>query len=220
MALNVNNQGSEIEEVINRSEDFVYKYRWPLLGGIAAIILIVVGTIYWNKLSNEKENEASAAFAKAWEMVDNDENEQALKGDSISAGLLKLIDQYSGTDQAELGKVRAAQAMVKLGQFKEAIPLIKDFDKGDQMITPAVKGMLGECYANTGEIDKAIDTFKKAASMASNNSISPYYLIEAGTLLESQGKKAEALKLYQEVKEKYINSMYYQEIDKYIERVK
>ena len=87
------------------------------------------------------------------------------------------------------------------------------------MITPAVKGMLGECYANLGEIDKAIDTFKKAANMAKNNSISPHYLIETGILLESQGKKAEALKLYQEVKEKYINSMYYQEIDKYIERV-
>ena len=56
--------------------------------------------------------------------------------------------------------------------------------------------------------------------MAKNNSISPHYLIEAGILLESQGKKAEALKLYQEVKEKSINSMYYQEIDKYIERVK
>lgn len=215
-----NNEGSEIEEVISRSEDFVARYKWHLLGGIAAVVLIAVGCIYWNKLSNEKENEASAAMAKAWEMVDNEQAEEALNGDSIHAGLLKLIDQYSSTDQADLGKVRAAQAFVKQGKFKEAIPLIEGFDKGDQMITPAVKGMLGECYANLGEIDKAIDTFKKAAKMASNNSISPHYLIEAGILLESQGKKADALKLYEEVKEKYINSMYYQEIDKYIERVK
>ena len=220
MAENKKNQGSEIEMVISRSEAFVTKYKWPLLGGIAAVILAIVGIIYWAKLSNEKENEASAAIAKAWNMVDNDEDEQALNGDSIHVGLLKLIDEYSGTDQADLAKVRAAQAYVKLGKDKEAIPLIEGFDKGDQMITPAVKGMLGECYANLGEIDKAIDTFKKAANMAKNNSISPHYLIEAGILLESQGKKAEALKLYQEVKEKYINSMYYQEIDKYIERVK
>ena len=38
-------------------------------------------------------------------------------------------------------------------------------------------------------------------------------------ILESQGKKADALKLYQEVKEKYFNSMAYQTIDAYIERV-
>lgn len=220
MAENKLNQGSEVEEVISRSEAFVSQYKWPLLGGIAAIILVIVGLIYWNKMSEQKENEASAALSKAWNLVDEDMDEVALKGDSIQQGLLKFINEYSGTDQADLAKVRAAQAYVKLGQYKEAIPLIEGFDKGDQMITPAVKGMLGQCYANTGQIDKAIDTFKKAAKMASNNSITPHYLIQAGILLESQGKKAEALKLYEEVKAKYINSMYYQDIDKYIERVK
>ena len=37
-------------------------------------------------------------------------------------------------------------------------------------------------------------------------------------ILESQGKKDEALELYKEIKQKYFNSMQYQEIDKYIER--
>ena len=45
------------------------------------------------------------------------------------------------------------------------------------------------------------------------------FLIQAGEILESQGKKAEALELYKHVKEKYFNSMQYQTIDKYIERV-
>ena len=54
--------------------------------------------------------------------------------------------------------------------------------------------------------------------MADNNSLSPTFLIQAGEILESQGKKAEALELYKEVKEKYFNSMQYQTIDKYIER--
>ena len=61
---------------------------------------------------------------------------------------------------------------------------------------------------------------KKAAKMADNNTLSPVYLIQAGEILESQGKKAEALELYQQVKEKYVNSMQYQSIDKYIERAK
>ena len=39
-------------------------------------------------------------------------------------------------------------------------------------------------------------------------------------MLESQGKKDEALKIYQDIKKKYVNSMLVQsaEIDKYIER--
>ena len=48
----------------------------------------------------------------------------------------------------------------------------------------------------------------------------PIFIIKAGEILESQGKKDEALKLYQDAKKKYVNAMLVQsgEIDKYIER--
>jgi len=77
---------------------------------------------------------------------------------------------------------------------------------------------LGNAYAHTNQLDKAVDCLKKAAKMADSNSLSPIWLIQAGEILESQGKKDEALKLYKEVKQKYFNSMQYQSIDKYIER--
>ena len=53
-----------------------------------------------------------------------------------------------------------------------------------------------------------------------NNSLSPTFLIKAGEILESQGKKDDALKIYQDIKKKYVNSALVQshEIDKYIER--
>lgn len=44
-------------------------------------------------------------------------------------------------------------------------------------------------------LDKAVEHLKKAASMADNNSLSPTFLIQAGEILESQGKKDEALKV-------------------------
>ena len=54
-----------------------------------------------------------------------------------------------------------------------------------------------------------------------NNSIAPTFLLQAGELLESQNNKAEALKIYQDIKKKYVNSQLVQsyEINKYIERV-
>ena len=69
----------------------------------------------------------------------------------------------------------------------------------------------GLCCAN-------LDKWQEAAAKADNNSLSPTFLIQAGEILESQNKKDEALKLYQEVKDKYFNSMAYQTIDAYIER--
>ena len=54
-----------------------------------------------------------------------------------------------------------------------------------------------------------------------NNSISPIFLLQAAGLLENQGKKEEALKIYKDIKSKYVNAavVVNSEIDKYIERV-
>lgn len=87
------------------------------------------------------------------------------------------------------------------------------------MISPAAEGALGNAYAHINQLDKAVEHLKKAAKLADNNSLSPTFLVQAGEILESQGKKEEALELYMQVKNKYFNSMQYQTIDKYIERV-
>jgi len=42
--------------------------------------------------------------------------------------------------------------------------------------------------------------------------------LQAARLLESQKKTDEALKIYKQIKEKYVNSAVAQDIDKYIER--
>ena len=86
------------------------------------------------------------------------------------------------------------------------------------MISPAATGAVGNVYAHLNQLDKAVSLLKKAADAADNNSLSPTFLIQAGEILESQGKKDEALKLYQTIKDKYFNSMAYQTIDAYIER--
>ncbi len=86
------------------------------------------------------------------------------------------------------------------------------------MISPAALGALGNAYAHINQLDKAVSTLKKAAEKADNMSLSPTFLIQAGEILESQGKKSEALQLYQTIKDKYVNSMQYQTIDAYIER--
>ena len=87
------------------------------------------------------------------------------------------------------------------------------------MISPSVEAALGNAYAHLEKLDDAVKHLKAAAEKADNNTLSPAFLIQAGEILESQGKKAEALKLYQTIKEKYLQSVQYQIIDEYIERV-
>jgi len=87
------------------------------------------------------------------------------------------------------------------------------------MVSPAAEGALGNAYAHLKKLDEAVKHLKNAAKRADNNSLSPTFLIQAGEILESQGKKDEALKCYQTIKEKYFNSYGFSRIDEYIERV-
>lgn len=155
--------------------------------------------------------------------------EQALKGDGAGyVGFTKIADEYSSTDAGNLANLYAGLCYANLGKWAEAQKSLEAFSsEDDQMISPAAESALGDAYAHLNQLDKAVDAFKKAASMAdskaedgTNNSLSPTFIIKAGEILESQGKKDEALKLYQDAKKKYVNAMLVQggEIDKYIER--
>ena len=145
----------------------------------------------------------------------------ALKGDSASfKGFAKLADEYSSTAAGNLANLYAGLCYAKLDKWEYAVKYLEKYDGADdQMISPAAEGALGNAYAHLNQLDNAVSHLKKAAEKADNNSLSPTFLIQAGEILESQGKNDEALKLYQTVKEKYFNSMASQTIDAYIERV-
>ena len=216
------------EQEFNKQEAFFLKFRKQILIAVAALIIVVGGwAAYSNLVAGPREEKASTALAKAQEMFGQGEFQKALNGDKTMEGFLAVAENYSGTDAANLAKAYAGLCYANMAKWKEAVTYLEDFSaREDMMISPAITGALANAYANTGDVDKAISTFKKAAEMADskaednvNNSLAPTYMISAARLLESQNKKSEALEIYKEVKEKYVNSASSQDIDKYIERV-
>ena len=212
---NKNQQAApELQEQASKAEAFFEKYKKVIIIGVCAVIIIVVGAILFNHYYlTPRENEASTELAKSQELFANEQFDKAL------TGFQKIASDYSSTDAGNLAQLYIGLCQANLGKWQEAVNALESFSgKGDAMISPAAEGALGNAYANLNQLDKAVEHLKKAAKMADNNSLSPTFLIQAGEILESQGKKDEALKLYQEVKEKYFNSMQYQTIDEYIER--
>jgi tetratricopeptide (TPR) repeat protein len=223
MAEQLNNQSApSMEETLNQSEAFFLKNKFAILGCVAALVLIVCGFLaYRNLVSQPKEQKASTLLAKAQEQFANQNFVVALNGDSANVqGFLTIAQEYSSTDAGNLANLYAGLCYANLDQWQEAADYLKKFDgASDKMVSPAALGALGNAYAHLNDLDKAVETLKKAAEKADNNALSPTFLIQAGQILESQNKKAEALKLYKQVKEKYFQSMQYQTIDEYIERV-
>ncbi len=227
---NKTEQVLESTENINNREAFFMRYKKAILIAVAAIIVVIAGVfLYISQISGPREEKASTALSKGQTYFNNEMFEQAVNGDGAGfVGFAKLADEYSGTKAGNLANLYAGLCYANLGKWAEAQKSLDAFStEGDQMISPASQAALGDAYAHLNQLDKAVDAFKKAADMAdskaeddANNSLSPIFLIKAGEVLESQGKKDEALKIYQDIKKKYVNSMLVQsaEIDKYIER--
>lgn len=227
---NKTEQVLEATENINNREAFFMKYKKAILIAVAAIIVVIAGVfLYISQISGPREEKASTALSKGQTYFNNEMFEQAVNGDGAGfVGFAKLADEYSGTKAGNLANLYAGLCYANLGKWAEAQKSLESFSsEDDQMISPAAESALGDAYAHLNQLDKAVDAFKKAASMAdskaedgTNNSLSPVFIIKAGEILESQGKKDEALKLYQDAKKKYVNAMLVQsgEIDKYIER--
>lgn len=220
-----------MNETLNQSEAFVLKYKKAIIGAVIALLAIVAGLFIYKAITGPREEKASTALARGQEYFNMEQFDKALNGDGANyAGFLKIASDYSSTDAGNLAKLYAGLCYANLDKWQEAVNYLEQYSTGDDaMVSPAAVAALGNAYAHVEQLDKAVSTLTKAADMADkrgnegvNNSIAPTFRLQAAEILESQGKKEEALKIYESIKEKYVNSalVQSQEIDKYISRLK
>ena len=167
---------------------------------------------------NEGPNKSEAFFIKYKKAI------------IIAIAILILIIAGISLYKAYISGPRENKASTELAKAQEYFNM-EQFDAyssaDDAMVSPAAEAALGNAYAHVNQLDKAVSCLKKAAKMADselkegvNNSLSPTFLLQAGQILESQGKYADALKLYQDIKKTYVGAALVQsgDIEKYIER--
>lgn len=217
-----------VNESLTRMEAFFNKNKKVIGITVAAVLVLIVGIFGYQKfISEPRANEASTAIASCQAYFEAEDYDKALNGDKANCvGFLKVIDEYGCTDAANLAKLYAGLSYAGLEKWQEAVKYLDDFStQDDAMVSPSAIAALGNAYAHTNQLDKAIDALKKAAKMADgaletghNDAISPIFLLQAAQILEEQGKTEDALKIYQDIKKNYLSSPLYRDIDKYIER--
>ncbi len=209
-----------MDEALNSSEAFLLKNKNMLGGIVAAVVIVICGYLgYKNFISEPNELKASEVLFKGEQYFATENYETALNGDSLGyAGFISIANEFSGTDAANLANAYAGICYAQLGKYEDAIKYLDKFSADDFMVSPAILGTLGNCYAQLNQLDKAAATLLKAAKTADSQSLSPIYLRQAGEIYEKLGKKAEAMEAYKTIKAKYGNTYQAIDIDKYIDR--
>ncbi len=210
-----------VENALSRSEQFIEDNQRVITIVVVAIVVVVGLYLAYQKwYLKPLEEEASAQMFVAEQYFDRDSFNLALNGDVNYPGFLTIIDDYSSTKAANLANYYAGISFLHLSKYQDAINYLSDFSSNDRTLKPMSFGAIGDAYLELGNLDDAVKYYKKAGHYSDNKFVSPLYLLRAGRVLEQQKNYSEALKIYNEIKDKYRTSAEGRTIEKYITRAK
>lgn len=220
MATKNNSQEPEINvgEAISQTEQFFDKYKKVIIYSLSALVVIIaLGLLYKQFVMIPKEKEAVNQTFKAEQYFRNNEFEMALNGDGNAYGFKQIIDEY-GAKAGDAVYFYAGVCELQLGNYKDAMGYLKKYNGTDPIIYARALACIGDAHSGMGEYKEAAAEYEKAAAHA-DNVLAAGYLLKAGTVYEELGENAKALKMYEQIRDKYPQSYESFDISKYITRL-
>jgi tetratricopeptide (TPR) repeat protein len=201
-----------LDEGASKTEQWVAKNQKAILVIVGVIAVGVLGYLaYLEYVQKPKEIEASNEMFQAQTYFEQALNTSqsdslyrlSLNGGQGKYGFLGIIENYGGTDAANLSKYYAGMAYLNTKNYKEAVSHLDDFKSGDAILGPIAKGAIGDAFMQLNQNEDALKYYKQAASMNENEFTSPKYLMKAGNLALQMGNAKEALIHFNKIKDAY-----------------
>lgn len=209
----------DIEGAFDKTEHYIEQNRKSLLlivGGVVLLVGIYFGWKYfYMKPNNEK---AATAMYKAEMYFAQDSFNLAINGRGDTLGFAQIVDKYGMTQSGNMARYYLGVCYLRTGKFDQAIESLEDFDADDMYLSSLSLGLLGDAHLEKGQQEEAIEYYLKAAKKHPNKFTSPVFLKKAAFVYDDQGKKEEAVKLYQQIKSDFPESQEAAQVEKYITR--
>jgi tetratricopeptide (TPR) repeat protein len=204
---------SKLDQSASRTEDWVQRNQKVIIGILVGAAVIVLGYLMYQKfIVGPKEEDAAEQmfvaqenFKKALDAPKADSlyNLAVNGGAEGKFGFAKIAEEYSGTDAGNMANYFAGVSYLNLKKYPEAIASLEKFNGKDVMTSTLAVGLIGDAYAQQGKNAEALEKYLKAAEMNANEFTTPRFLLKAGQVELAMGKKADALKHFNEIKDKY-----------------
>ncbi|PHS66732.1 MAG: hypothetical protein COB12_05880 [Flavobacterium sp.] len=206
---------STLDEGASRTEAWVEKNQKAILIFVGVIAISVLGYLgFQNFIQEPKEAEATNEMFQAqsyYEQALTATSKDSLFNLSLTGGegkfgFLDIIDNYGGTNAANLSKYYAGIAYLNTGKYQEAIEYLDAFKADDMNVAPIAKGAIGDAFAQLDQQEEALKYYEKAASMSKSELTAPRFLLKAGITALGLGKKTVALKHFKAITVNYPKS--------------
>ena len=207
-----------VGEALNKTEHFLQengKILTYVTAAVVAVIALGFGYQYLYRVPLKKE--ALNQMFVAEQHFRADAFDLALNGDGNSLGFSQIIDDY-GSVAPKSVYFYMGICQLQLGNYNEAINTLKKYKSDDPILYARSLCNIGDAYASLSQNTEALSYYKKAIAQ-SDNLFAAQYMIKAAFIEEQNGNKEAAIKLFEEIKLKYPQSMESFEAEKYISRL-
>lgn len=219
----LSNRTSNVADDNNALErvQFAYEKNKKVINGVLTAALVIAAAVfaYFKLYMGPREEKAAAKVFYAQQYFQADSLERALQGDGQHPGFVKVMRDYGGTKTANLCHYYAGICYLRLGNFKNAIKQLEDFNGKSTLLSTAAAGALGNAYLESGNTKKAIDQFEKASSDKEDVVQTPMYLMNLGAAYEMNKQPEDAKKAYLRIRDEYPMSAQARDIDRTLARL-
>ncbi len=206
----------EPEVIVGKAEEFFSdkrKKNITLILGVV-IILAVVALFFYRGQLESKNKEAQAEMFQAIYFYESDSLSKALNGDGLNYGFIQIVNDYPGTDAANMANFYAGSIYMNLDNYDAAIRHLKNFSASDYVVQARAYSLIGDSYMELGQFDNAVDYYERAVDYKENESYTPVYLQKLAIARENAGQYAAAAEAYGTIIEEYVKSRLVQEAKK------
>lgn len=195
-----------IADRLGRGEAFLKQNTRLVAGAIVLLILIIAGILFFQIHKANQNKKAQGEMFQAVYYFEQDSVDLALSGDGVYPGFLTIIDNYRGTDAANLSHFYIGSIYLSQGEYQSAVDHLKKFSSGDYFIQGHAYALIGDAYLELGNTSEAINFYRKAADYKPNKYFTPKYLSKLAIAYEEAGDLSRAIETYEKIENQYVDS--------------
>lgn len=191
---------------LGRGETFLKKNA-KIVGGVIGLGVLVIAGVLFFQINKANQNEtAQGEMFQAVYFYEQDSVDLALNGDGVNPGFLEIINDYSGTDAANLSNFYAGSIYLSQGEFQKAVDHLRKFSSDDYFVQAKAFALTGDAYLELGNHSEAINFYNKAVNHKTNKYFTPMYLNKLAIAYEEAGQIDNAIKAYDRIENEYFES--------------
>ncbi|HET9387682.1 MAG TPA: tetratricopeptide repeat protein [Gemmatimonadales bacterium] len=177
-----------------RMIDWIKAHR-QLSSWVGIALIVAAGLFVWKLTTDRRSEEAASRELQGARFAFENQNLPL-----AASELARVVENYSGTNAAEEGRLLLANVRMLQGQPQQAVEIMRDYAPGaGRAFRAQAYGLLGAAYENTGRFRDAAEAYENGSAAARLDFQKAQLLSDAGRAWVSAGDSAKAIAAYKRI---------------------